>query len=127
MVKSKCNECGQSVNGPHSVIPGAEAHVRAELLRADGWRITSRFPGCMWHGEWLMYPPGDDWPAWHCAMSLEELLHMMDTRPAEDWSDIREELDREFPAWIPPARPPVKPVRKKQEPRPAQIQLSLFA
>jgi len=91
-------------------------------MRADGWRIESRFLGCMWHGEWLAYPPGDDWPAWHCAMTLEELLHLMDTRPADTWDDIRQivaedEAERK-------ARPAPVPIPL---PAPQPVQLSLFA
>lgn len=134
-IRHKCEFCGQTVHGIHSVIPSAEAHMRAENLREDGWRIKSRFPGWTWHGEWLMYPPGDDyWPAWHCAMSLEELLHMMDTRPADTWDDLRElaaEMEAEIAAGIEAeqnARPaPVQVLETAPIVLPDPHQLSLFA
>lgn len=121
--KYPCECCLHRINGPHSLRPGAEAHARAESMRADGWKIISRFAGCMWHGEWMAYPPGDDWPAWHCAMTLEDLLHAMDTRPADNWD---REIVAEHEASL-RARPAPAPVPDPEHVRPYPPQLSLFA
>jgi hypothetical protein len=122
--KCTCDECGHVVNGPHSNIPGPDAGRRAESLRRDGWQVRSRFVGCMWHGEWQAFPPGDDLPAWHTAVTLEGLLHAMDTEPADTWDDVRgyfAEIETERRARPAPEPMPVPP------PVYRPVQLSLFA
>lgn len=114
-----CQDCCQVINGLHSNLPGIEARRRADKLRAGGWQIDAMDPGCTWHGYWYMCRPSE-WPVYHGAVTLEDLLHMVDTQPPDRWEDLKEAgMPRPSPArpvaiYVPPA------------PAPRVIQLSLF-
>ena len=118
-----CQDCGQVINGPHTNLPDEASRRRADELRAEGWDIRSMDPGCTWHGYWSMRQDSE-WPAWHGALTLEDLLALADSTPPDLWEDRKEwglaYAERRIARQIDEAAAPA--------PRPAPVvQLSLFA